>query len=122
MFYKYPHIGQFRDVVDYINHNYEEKPIIVFKGTTKLHGTNGAIVYTLNDKYLVQSRNRTLCLEHDNQGFFQFMNQAERKNFLTSVLKEKLLEANIKNRKSKELFCLVSSLEKTSKRELLSPI
>lgn len=96
MFYKYPHISQFRDVVDYINHNYEEKPIIVFEGTTKLHGTNGAIVYTLNDKYLIQSRNRTLCLEHDNQGFFQFMNQTERKSFLTSVLKEKLLEENKK--------------------------
>lgn len=31
MFYKYPHIGQFRDVVDYINHNYEENLLLYLK-------------------------------------------------------------------------------------------
>ena len=83
---KYPSIEQFRNIIKTVrsNHDYKGKdndgntiynhdspyPILTFKGTVKLHGTNAAVVkYKDNDTFVFQSRERELSLTSDNAGF-----------------------------------------------------
>ena len=85
---KYPSIGQFRNAiksikkyVTYVGRDEDGKPIhnrnaelpkITFKGTVKLHGTNGGICLT-KDGLHVQSRNRIITPDNDNMGFATFV-------------------------------------------------
>lgn len=49
-------------------------PNLTFIGTTKIHGTNGSIVYEKKtDEILAQSRNRKLTIDHDNNGFCAYV-------------------------------------------------
>jgi hypothetical protein len=47
-------------------------PTITFKGTVKLHGSNGGVTVT-PDGLIAQSRNNILDLNNDNAGFAQFV-------------------------------------------------
>ena len=85
---KYASIGQFRNAiksikkyVTYVGRDEDGKPIhnrnaelpkITFKGTVKLHGTNGGICLT-KDGLHVQSRNRIITPDNDNMGFATFV-------------------------------------------------
>lgn len=85
---KYPSIEQFRNVIRTVKtqHDYKGKdeadepiyrhdsdyPTLKFKGTVKLHGTNGSIV-KYKDRIEFQSRESVLSLTSDNAGFFSYM-------------------------------------------------
>lgn len=47
-------------------------PTVTFKGTVKLHGSNGGVTVT-PDGLIAQSRNNILDLQNDNAGFAQFI-------------------------------------------------
>lgn len=82
---KYPSIEQFRNIVrkikektdykgkddngDPIYKHDEDYPILEFKGTVKLHGTNAAVVKYSNSDIKYQSRERELSLQQDNAQF-----------------------------------------------------
>jgi len=84
---KFPSIGQFRNAVSNVNHSYnyigqdengdpiydvtKEKPILTFKGSCKLHGTNAAICYNDNE-FWVQSHKQLITPQKDNAGFAFF--------------------------------------------------
>lgn len=90
--FKFPSINQFRNVVKYIEMKsryvgrdenddaiYDSNkplPTLEFEGTVKLHGTNAAIVYDVeNDSVYYQSRSRIITPEDDNMGFATAMNK-----------------------------------------------
>ena len=89
---KYPSIEQFRNVIRKVrsNHDYkgrdelgalvyqhtENYPILKFKGTVKLHGTNAGIV-NYGNKIEFQSRERILSLDDDNAGFMNAMHKRD---------------------------------------------
>lgn len=86
---KYPSIEQFRNVIRKVkeSHDYQGKdeegnsiyshkeyyPILKFKGTVKLHGTNASVVRYIDGRTEFQSRERVLSLEQDNSGFMNYM-------------------------------------------------
>jgi hypothetical protein len=101
-FYSYPSIEQFRNVIHNVNHKahyvgkeedgspqYDyslSKPILKFIGTTKLHGTNAAMVIDLENKSIYfQSRERIITPQKDNAGFATYM----------SSIQDKILEKGI---------------------------
>ena len=86
---KFTDIPQFRDVIRNITHQSQfkgfdennepimdlnaEKPILGFKGTIKLHGTNAGICSHKNeDEIWYQGRKRNVTIEKDNAGFASF--------------------------------------------------
>lgn len=85
---KFPSIEQFRNVIREVrsNHDFQGKaedgsaiynhispyPIIDFRGTVKLHGTNAGIV-KYKDRIEYQSRERVLSLQQDNSVFMLSM-------------------------------------------------
>lgn len=89
---KYSSIEQFRNVIRKVrsNHDYkgrdkigalvyqhtENYPILKFKGTVKLHGTNAGIV-NYGNKIEFQSRERVLSLDDDNAGFMNAMHKKD---------------------------------------------
>ena len=86
---KYPSIEQFRTVVSNINRHYNytgldengdaiydhslPKPILKFKGTIKLHGTNSGVSYNAMDGLWAQSRENVITPTSDNAGFAFFV-------------------------------------------------
>lgn len=80
----YPKIQQFRNVVSTIRRESSfvgldadenpiyndalQKPILTFKGTIKLHGTNAAVCYNEISGIWFQSRSRIITPESDNAG------------------------------------------------------
>jgi hypothetical protein len=85
---KYPSIEQFKSVIKEVTnitryagkdddgkaiYNNDILPTITFKGTVKIHGTNGGIRVTKDGKVVAQSRERDLSLVSDNNGFCQFV-------------------------------------------------
>lgn len=86
---KYQSIEQFRNVIQKVrmNHDYVGKdengnavynhttpyPTLTFRGTVKLHGTNGAVVLYKDGRIQYQSRGRVLSLGSDNAGFYAAM-------------------------------------------------
>lgn len=92
-FIKYPSIEQFRNIIKQVqmsaqyigkdsdnNPVYDksaEMPIITFKGTVKLHGTNASICYNNEAGLWVQSRNNIITVENDNAGFAFFVKSKE---------------------------------------------
>lgn len=73
MFIKYPSTGQFRDAIKQVQQSckYHDVPLPVvdFKGTVKLHGTNAAVVIAKDGTWHCQSRERIITPEDDNAGF-----------------------------------------------------
>lgn len=100
---KYPSIEQFRNVIRTVKtqHDYKGKdeqgepiykhdspyPILTFRGTVKLHGTNAAIVFYKNGDIQFQSRENVLSMQNDNAGFWMAMNKPE----VIKVIKEFLV-------------------------------
>jgi hypothetical protein len=92
----YPKTNQFRDVISAINRKvtfvgldengeaiYDDtipKPVITFKGTVKLHGSNASVCYNSKDGIWIQSRNEYSTLSENNTflsnfGQFVFANE-----------------------------------------------
>ena len=92
---KFPSIEQFRTVVSNVNRHFNfvgldengdaiydptlPKPIITFKGTVKLHGTNAGVSYNALSGMWAQSRENIITPQHDNAGFafFAYSNETE---------------------------------------------
>ena len=90
---KFPSIEQFRTIVSNINRNYNfvgldekgeaiydtslPKPIITFKGTVKLHGTNAGVSFNAKSGIWSQSRENIITPEKDNAGFALFIHSHE---------------------------------------------
>jgi hypothetical protein len=88
---KYPSIGQFREVVKGVRltHDFQGKdsegepiyehksryPILKFRGTTKIHGTNASVVKYADGRLEYQSRERILSIAQDNSNFMMEMMQ-----------------------------------------------
>lgn len=86
---KFPSIEQFRTVITNINRHYnfvglnengeaiydlnKPKPVITFKGTVKLHGTNAAVCYNNVSGLWAQSRENIITPLNDNAGFAFFV-------------------------------------------------
>lgn len=86
----FPKIGQYREVVrevqmmcayvgkdkngDAVYDHTLPKPIIRFKGTIKLHGTNAGVGHTPEDGIWAQSRENIIEIGNDNAGFAFFVN------------------------------------------------
>ena len=106
---KFPSIEQFRTVVatvlrqfnyvgldengDAIYDTTKPKPILTFKGTVKLHGTNAAVCYNKDAGFWAQSRENIITPEKDNAGF-AFFAQSNLGSFMTLIniihLREKI--------------------------------
>lgn len=85
----FPSIEQFRHVIATINRKYnfigldengdaiydetKPKPVIKFKGTVKLHGTNAGVCYNKTDGLWAQSRENVITPQKDNAGFAFFV-------------------------------------------------
>lgn len=108
--YKFPSIEQFRTVIKDVDHRTRymgvdeetghpimnrgevEHPVLNFKGTVKLHGTNAAIVYTWNPstfdyEFHAQSRKNIITPEKDNAGFAAFAHTRNTEQLLSKVMK-----------------------------------
>ena len=99
---KYPSISQFRQTVKdireracYIGKDEEGKPVfdylkpkptVTFTASTKLHGTNGSVCYSIPDGIWAQSRENVITVEKDNMGFAFFVEQ--NKSVLISIIEE----------------------------------
>lgn len=97
---KYPSTDQFKAVVGNILRQYNfvgigedgeaiydgkrQKPVITFKGTVKLHGTNAAVCYNNHDGIWYQSRENVITPEKDNAGFAMFASAKE--SVFTSII------------------------------------
>jgi RNA ligase len=80
----FPSIEQFRHIIATVNRKAEYigldetgeaifdpsrlKPVLTFKGTVKLHGTNFSVCYNNTDKMWTQSRENIITPEKDNAG------------------------------------------------------
>ena len=88
--YSYPSIEQFRNVIYNVNHKatymgkdengepiYQKdkvKPKLVFRGTTKLHGTNASVIINVKTGLVYcQSRENIISPTKDNAGFATFI-------------------------------------------------
>lgn len=97
---KFPHIEQFRNVIRQVKDRTQyvgkdengnavfdpniRLPVLKFRGTTKIHGTNSGIG-TLNDGTIwVQSRENIITPEKDNAGFASFVHK--NKDFFANLL------------------------------------
>lgn len=92
IFNKYNKTYQFRDVVKRVSDNCKyhgvKKPVIVFNGTVKLHGTNAGIGYRLDTDFLwTQSRERVIVPGDDNAGFAAYVesHKEEFKDLLADI-------------------------------------
>jgi len=71
------------------------KPILVFDGTVKLHGTNGSVSLSDNDELWFQSRRKILSIDADNQGFWQFC--TDRTEIFRKLMKEIVVRTFLNN-------------------------
>ena len=99
---KYPSISQFRQTVKditeracYIGKDNEgkpvfdylkPKPVVTFTCSTKLHGTNASVCYSISDGLWAQSRENIITVEKDNMGFAFFVEQ--NKSVIISIIEE----------------------------------
>jgi RNA ligase len=78
-FMPFPSIGQFRNVLTELPYVFGSDcpESLTYRGTVKLHGTNAALIrhFTADGPYsdVIQSRNRILTIENDNQGCAAFL-------------------------------------------------
>jgi hypothetical protein len=105
----YPEIGQFRNICSSINRQstFEgmdeagepiynpllPKPVLTFKGTVKLHGTNAGVSYNYQDGLWAQSRENIITPEKDNAGFAFFVEI--NKNIFNDLIAKILISNNI---------------------------
>jgi len=100
---KFPSIEQFRTVVANVNRRYNfvgldengeaiydpslPKPVLTFKGTVKLHGTNAGVSFN-EGGYWAQSRENIITPEKDNAGFAFFVESKKEvfKKFVDQIL------------------------------------
>ena len=89
-FVKYPSIDNFKQ----FRHNLmKQNPLIEdiqLEGTVKIHGTNAGFVLWKGGNITVQSRNRILSLDSDNQGFARFIAVTEAQKILKPSAKSLL--------------------------------
>lgn len=106
---KFPSIEQFRTVITNINRHYnfvgldengdaiydvtKPKPVLTFKGTVKLHGTNAAVSYNEVGGLWAQSRENIITVEKDNAGF-AFFTEAN-KDIFTHLMVEVMVKNNL---------------------------
>jgi hypothetical protein len=106
---KFPSIEQFKNIVKQVqlqsayegkdelgNPIYNElkpKPILTFKGTVKLHGTNAGICYNNVEGLWIQSRENIITPLKDNAGFATFIES--KKHTLIPYIKNFSIENNI---------------------------
>jgi hypothetical protein len=106
---RFASIGQFRSAIHNVNHRAtfagrdadgnptfdlsKSKPILKYRGTVKLHGTNSACIYNvLEDSFTYQSRERVLSLTQDNACFM--LNMMSKEDTLRSLFHQ-LLDKHI---------------------------
>jgi len=98
----FPKIGQYRQVIkdirmrsSYMGKDADGNPIydnsrifpkVTFKGSVKLHGTNGGVAHTEEDGIWAQSRENIITVEHDNFGFAFFVES--RKEVFTDLIQQ----------------------------------
>jgi hypothetical protein len=98
----FPSIEQFRNVVGSVNRQYNfvgldengeaiydsslPKPVLTFKGTVKLHGTNAGVCFNDVDGMWYQSRENIITPEKDNAGF-AFFADANKEQFASMFAK-----------------------------------
>jgi|688.fasta_scaffold92784_3 hypothetical protein len=98
----FPSIEQFRNVIAGINRQYNfvgldengeaiydsslPKPVLTFKGTVKLHGTNAGVCFNDVDGMWYQSRENIITPEKDNAGF-AFFADANKEQFASMFAK-----------------------------------
>jgi hypothetical protein len=99
----FPSIEQFRNVIynvrqktfyddkdsdgNIIVNEIKELPILTFEGTVKLHGSNAAIQYNVDNEHLTyQSRNSILSLQSDLNCFMLYM-ETIREKVLTNIFR-----------------------------------
>lgn len=106
---KYPKIQQFRNVVSDINRMISfvgldengnaiydksiKKPVLTFKGTVKLHGTNSSVCYNVENGLWVQSRQHIITVENDNYDFAAFVDK--NKEIFMSIIKDVMYKHKI---------------------------
>ncbi len=106
---KYPKIEQFRNVVANINRMVSfvgldengaavldhtiPKPVLTFKGTVKLHGTNASVCYNVANGMWFQSRKNIITVENDNAGFVAFAEN--KKEVFMNLIREIMLTHKI---------------------------
>lgn len=101
--HKYFSTGQYKNIIKKVHDrcNYHAIPVpeLTFRGTVKLHGTNGSIYNVLSDdKIVVQSKNNEITVESDNNGFARFIdnNKIEFDSILNVIKKDYPQEINDK--------------------------
>lgn len=93
-FHKYPKIRQFRDIVQDVKHYSEltgvddegnpvynilnPKPLIIFTGTTKVHGTNAGIYYNWETEELRAQQRNSFCDDNAHYGFKEWVKENEK--------------------------------------------
>lgn len=106
--YKFPSIEQFRNVIHQVTHRaryigndeqgepmYDESaslPVLTFRGSVKLHGTNAGIVWVWNPlafeyEMQTQSRENIITPLNDNAGFSSFANTIDNNALLSKIMK-----------------------------------
>jgi len=96
----FPSIEQFRSVIANINRQFSfvgldtngdaiydhnlPKPVLTFKGTVKLHGTNAGVCYNTTDGLWAQSRENIITPVQDNAGFAFFV-ESNKEDFLKLI-------------------------------------
>lgn len=88
-FIKFPSIGHFRDLTKKISRS-PERQTVEFSQTVKIHGTNAGISLSTDGTFGLQSRNRIISAESDNQGFATWCLQPSRRSILEQYLKNAL--------------------------------
>jgi hypothetical protein len=100
---KYSSINQFRNVIKEVKTRFDYKgkdadgnaifqhtenyPILKFRGTVKLHGTNASIVKYADNRLEYQSRERVLSLNEDNANFMNEMMKIDVSFLFKNILK-----------------------------------
>jgi len=98
----FPSIEQFRNVIANINRQFNfvgldenkepiydaslPKPVLTFKGTVKLHGTNAGVCYNKLSGLWAQSRENIITPEQENAGFAFFV-ENNKDTFISFMLK-----------------------------------
>jgi hypothetical protein len=105
--HKFPSIEQFRNVIQNVQHQarYDgddkdgnpiyvdrELPTLNYRGSVKLHGSNGGIVFTWNPltfnyDFHAQSRKNIITPEKDNAGFAAFVHTRNLEDILSKIMK-----------------------------------
>ena len=104
---KFPKIGALRSVIKEVTHRTRfigmeddqpkynttaELPTLTFRGSVKLHGTNGGVVWhwnplTFSYERVEQSRERIITPSNDNQGFSTFVHTSNFDVILPMIMK-----------------------------------